>query len=108
MRAPKTSATKVWPPSCVLGCHGPWIRSFLPAMVRCHQNCHQEAGAETPGGASLLERNPLTARVSSEVPEVGLEPTLPEGNRILSPARLPIPPLRRGELRHYTNGNPQS
>ena len=29
------------------------------------------------------------------MPEVGLEPTLPEGNRILSPARLPIPPLRR-------------
>ena len=24
------------------------------------------------------------------VPEVGLEPTLPEGNRILSPARLPF------------------
>src|SRR5215203_6217402 len=29
------------------------------------------------------------------MPEVGLEPTLPEGNRILSPARLPIPPLRQ-------------
>src|SRR6266446_1068830 len=29
------------------------------------------------------------------VPKVGIEPTLPEGNRILSPARLPIPPLRR-------------
>jgi hypothetical protein len=24
-------------------------------------------------------------------------------HRILSPARLPIPPLRRGEPRHYTN-----
>ena len=29
------------------------------------------------------------------VPEVGIEPTRPEGHRILSPARLPIPPLRR-------------
>ncbi len=29
------------------------------------------------------------------IPEVGLEPTLPEGNGILNPARLPIPPLRQ-------------
>ena len=29
------------------------------------------------------------------VPKVGVEPTLPYGNRILNPARLPIPPLRR-------------
>ena len=28
------------------------------------------------------------------VPEVGVEPTLPEGNGILSPARLPVSPLR--------------
>src|SRR4029077_16601220 len=28
-------------------------------------------------------------------PKVGIEPTLPGGNRILSPARLPVPPLRR-------------
>ena len=28
------------------------------------------------------------------MPKVGIEPTLPEGNRILSPARLPVPPLR--------------
>jgi hypothetical protein len=28
------------------------------------------------------------------VPEVGLEPTPPKGDWILSPARLPIPPLR--------------
>src|SRR5262245_49320767 len=27
------------------------------------------------------------------MPKVGIEPTLPEGNRILSPARLPVPPL---------------
>ena len=28
------------------------------------------------------------------VPEVGLEPTRPEGQRILNPPRMPIPPLR--------------
>ena len=33
------------------------------------------------------------------VPEVGIEPTLPEGNGILSPARLPVSPLRPGGLR---------
>ena len=32
------------------------------------------------------------------VPEVGIEPTLPEGNGILSPARLPVSPLRPGEI----------
>ena len=37
-----------------------------------------------------------TARLAkTQVPKVGIEPTLPGGNRILSPARLPIPPLRR-------------
>ena len=41
-----------------------------------------------------------------DVPEVGLEPTLPGGNRILSPARLPIPPLRQaGENRDYSTGH---
>ncbi len=38
------------------------------------------------------------------MPEVGLEPTLPGGNRILSPARLPIPPLRQGSD-DYTMGH---
>ncbi len=33
---------------------------------------------------------------SKLVPEEGLEPTRPCGHRILSPARLPVPPLRRG------------
>src|SRR5688572_6051328 len=34
------------------------------------------------------------------VPEVGLEPTLAEANTALNRARLPIPPLRRGEARN--------
>ena len=33
--------------------------------------------------------------VSPVMPKVGLEPTRPFGHRILSPARLPVPPLRR-------------
>ena len=28
------------------------------------------------------------------MPKVGIEPTRPFGHRILSPARLPVPPLR--------------
>ena len=34
------------------------------------------------------------------MPEVGLEPTRPCGQGILSPSRLPIPPLRRGAVNH--------
>ena len=37
---------------------------------------------------------------------MGIEPTLPEGNRILSPARLPVPPLRRSF--HGTRRTPAS
>ena len=36
----------------------------------------------------------VTARVERLMPEVGVEPTRPEGHGILSPARLPVPPLR--------------
>src|SRR5688500_15753020 len=32
------------------------------------------------------------------MPEVGVEPTRPEGHGILSPARLPVPPLRRDSI----------
>ena len=32
------------------------------------------------------------------VPKVGLEPTRPCGHWILSPARLPVPPLRHPEI----------
>ncbi len=35
-------------------------------------------------------------RYKEPVPERGLEPPRPCGHRILSPARLPIPPLRHG------------
>ena len=33
--------------------------------------------------------------MSFQIPEVGLEPTRPNGHWILNPARLPIPPLWR-------------
>src|SRR3954469_24013341 len=39
------------------------------------------------------------------MPEVGLEPTLPGRNRILSPARLPVPPLRQAGNGDYTMSN---
>ena len=36
------------------------------------------------------------------VPEEGVEPSLPEGNGILSPARLPVSPLRPEGNAQYT------
>ena len=44
---------------------------------------------------SCAVHRPRSAEADQSVPKVGIEPTLPEGNRILSPARLPVPPLRR-------------
>jgi hypothetical protein len=41
--------------------------------------------------AALAERSAFWTR---RVPKVGIEPTRPFGHRILSPARLPVPPLR--------------
>ena len=38
-------------------------------------------------------KSPVFMRVI-RVPEEGVEPTRPCGHRILSPARLPVPPLR--------------
>src|SRR5207245_7279896 len=39
---------------------------------------------------------PANPNSSPDMPKVGIEPTRPFGHRILSPARLPVPPLRRG------------
>jgi hypothetical protein len=42
------------------------------------------------------------------VPMEGIEPTRPRGHRILSPARLPVPPhrlMRRGEVLSGSNRN---
>ena len=48
------------------------------------------SGTRSPAPSSVKERLRLHA-----MPEVGVEPTRPEGHGILSPARLPVPPLRR-------------
>src|SRR5262249_37949833 len=45
------------------------------------------------GSPAIVSRRRF-CRNPPRVPKVGVEPTLPEGNRILSPARLPVPPLR--------------
>ncbi len=42
--------------------------------------------------------------VEENMPEEGIEPSLPEGNRILNPARLPIPPLRHEKPCFMNNG----
>ncbi len=38
------------------------------------------------------------------LPKEGLEPSLPCGNGILNPARLPIPPLRLFSVSYITGG----
>ena len=49
------------------------------------------AGLEVSAqGAARRKHEPT----SPTMPKVGIEPTRPEGHRILSPARLPVPPLR--------------
>ena len=50
--------------------------------------CPEQAAAE--GLTNFLEL----------VPGAGIEPARPEGHRILSPERLPVPPPRPGELSH--------
>src|SRR5674476_116785 len=42
-------------------------------------------------------RGARTGRREDVVPKVGFEPTRPLGHRVLSPARLPVPPLRHVE-----------
>src|SRR5213079_40403 len=44
-----------------------------------------------------LRVNMLTLLTLGLVPGGGVEPPRPEGRRILSPLRLPVPPSRRGE-----------
>ena len=77
-------------------------------LVTAHQaveaegKCRGEvprAGGKCQGPSSgfwLLPSGLWTLEVFGRVvPEVGVEPTHPEGLGILSPARLPVPPLRR-------------
>ena len=57
------------------------------------------SGASTPWRADRRGRRAFRAPSGSAstpgpMPKVGIEPTRPCGHRILSPARLPVPPLR--------------
>src|SRR6202008_3376302 len=54
----------------------------------------------TNGGVLGDDRNRLSREVL--VPGGGVEPPRPEGRRILSPLRLPVPPSRRGKLFYCT------
>src|SRR4029079_3685833 len=59
----------------------------------------QATGCEAWPGANPACLSVYSSRVADiAVPKVGLEPTRGFPHRILSPARLPIPPLRRGHL----------
>ena len=52
---------------------------------------NNRTGWNKQDGSNLLAES---AAKTGLVPEVGLEPTRPEGQRILNPPRLPVPPLR--------------
>ena len=57
------------------------------------------AAPDSPRADALRERLQLpvhrTGNCNRTMPEVGLEPTSPQGQSILSRSRMPIPPLRR-------------
>ena len=72
------------------------LRRAMPIAIEVQQRLFGEAGR--PGGALLvaLLRLEGTARLMRKlVRAVGIEPTLCRQNRILSPARLPVPPRPR-------------
>ena len=48
----------------------------------------------------ILGKSQARNSLKELVPEAGVEPARPKGHGILSPARLPVPPLRHLE-RHY-------
>ena len=73
-----------------------WARYLLRFLIfrqafsaKPHIRDHRYCSAYAPAGGSLV-----VIRVNaSMVGETGLEPVRPHGQRILSPLRLPIPPL---------------
>ena len=76
-----------------------WVRGVVPGA--CGGSWSQEGGTNRNSSepaqevrANAPENDAPHPHRGSLVPEVGLEPTRPEGHRILSPTRLPIPPLR--------------
>ena len=81
------------------GCGGDGRSPFL---AYCCRTAAKVPGCDSRDFPSSVEKSACLQGIHV-VPEVGLEPTRSCDHRILSPARLPIPPLRRGEPRHYTN-----
>ncbi len=67
----------------------PRAPSFGPEAPRA-QPCASRP-AEPASGPDVATTTDL---FPASMPEVGVEPTRPEGHGILSPARLPVPPLR--------------
>jgi integrase len=67
------------------------------ASKRTDVNSANDDHAKTPAKARVRSTSHDDARTckSGKVPEEGLEPSLVLPNRILNPARLPIPPLRQ-------------
>jgi hypothetical protein len=58
---------------------------------------YYRAGPRTDGTTISRMRVTLTmGNYRGVVPGIGIEPTRPCGHRILSPARLPVPPARHG------------
>ena len=67
--------------------------------LRCHFRAillhHCYTGVQCHRERTYVNRR---KSLQKEVPEVGLEPTRPNGHWILNPARLPIPPLSASRL----------
>src|ERR1700723_2710164 len=66
-------------------------RASLQALHSCNAGC---AGDKSQKQHLEPRTNGGKAGCKEMVPEEGVEPTRPCGHRILSPARLPVPPLR--------------
>ena len=57
---------------------------------------HNLGHSRRKSAGSDPQRNPRKCLILELVPEEGVEPSRPEGHGILSPARLPVSPLRPG------------
>ena len=95
-RGPSGSTRSVDEPAPALA-HGEHLVAAVERAPRHRADDGVQPGAVAPAGEDPdppRHARTVTSGVSVEMPKVGIEPTLPGGNRILSPARLPVPPLR--------------
>ena len=75
------------------------FRRLLTEQVRVRDLLETRRTLGSPRNCRPVARGGVRKAQARELreqamPKVGIEPTLPGGNRILSPARLPVPPLR--------------